>query len=273
MNEAYKIKLSIIVVTMNHLGKLKNLLRSLYSDGGTGISYEIILVDNCSSDGTVEFVKENYPDVIVTVNEKIHGFAANNNKGYNLSKGEYVFICNPDIILLPAAIDTLVNYAELNPSAGIICPKLLNSDHTFQHSVRSFMNIKIIFMRVLHKGNDHARSNTIDKYLLKNFDRNSIQPVDWAIGAAYVMKRSLYTLLAGFDENFFLYVEDVDLCLRCWKEGYSVIYDPEAVMIHDHQRASFSGLNKKTWYHLKSMRYFLFKHKFFFKSSSFVDGQ
>ncbi|NDK57517.1 glycosyltransferase family 2 protein [Pontibacter fetidus] len=263
-------KVSIVIVTMNHLSKLKNLLDSLFGKEQTKLKHEVIVVDNCSEDGTVDFVRAEYPNVIVHENEQIKGFAANNNKGVSLAKGEYVFICNPDIIVFPGSIDTLIRYHDRNPSVGIVCPQLLNSDKTYQASVRRFMNAKIIALRVLLKGNDATNNKIVRKYLLDDFDKSKIQPVDWAMGAALVLKRDFYLKLKGFDERFFLYVEDVDLCLRSWKLGFSVVYNPEARMIHDHQRASFNGINRKSIMHLRSMIYFLKKHKLFFSSPSYV---
>jgi N-acetylglucosaminyl-diphospho-decaprenol L-rhamnosyltransferase len=269
MNE-YKVKLSIVIVTMNHLNKLKNLLISLEGDGRPKITHEIILVDNCSTDGTVDYIRSNYPNIFIHKNDNIQGFATNNNKGVSLSKGELVFICNPDIVVLSGSIDTLVEYLESNPSVGIVCPQLLNSDKTYQASVRRFMNIKIIALRILLKGNDATRNKTVKRYLLDDFDKTKTQAVDWALGAALIIKQDFYLKLNGFDEKFFLYVEDVDLCLRAWKLGRSVIYVPEAKMIHDHQRASFNGINKKSILHLRSMSYFLYKHKLFLKTQTYV---
>lgn len=258
--------LSVVIVSMNHLVKLKALLHSLYGKGKTRYSHEIILVDNCSTDGTIMYVKLHYPDVIIHQNEKIRGFAANNNHGFQLSKGEYVFICNPDIVVMPGSIDTLVNFYQENPSIGIVCPQLLNSDYTYQASVRRFHNFKILFLRTLFLGKDLVNHKVIQNYLMINFDRSKIQKVDWALGAAMLLSRNVYKHLAGFDENFFLYVEDVDLCLRSWLSGYQVIYNPQSVMVHDHSRESFKGLNKKMLYHVRSMAYFFIKHNLLFKS-------
>ena len=250
---------------MNHLNKLNNLFKSLYGEGKTSFSHEIILIDNCSVDGSVKYISEKYPDVIIHENKNIKGFAANNNKGFDLSRGEYIFLCNPDVIVLPGSIDALVNFHSRNPSIGVACPQLLNNDRTYQLSIRRFHNMKTLLLRAMSRGSDTYDNPTVQKYLMKDFNRSKTQCIDWALGAAMLLQRNVYQQLNGFDENFFLYVEDVDLCLRSWKAGYAVVYFPKAVFIHDHERASFKGINKLMWLHIKSMLYFFYKHKLFWR--------
>lgn len=257
---------SIVIVTMNHLRKLKNLLVSIYQMGETNFSYEVILVDNCSNDRTVAFVSDNYPEVKITVNKKIHGFAYNNNLGASIANGEYIFICNPDVVLIDNSLEKLFTYSKNNPKSAIVCPKLLNNDYTYQPSIRKFHSLKILFWRLLSGANDNVKNKAVDDYLLKDFNKNAIQSVDWAMGAAMVIKKELYLKLNGFDEKFFLYVEDEDICLRAWKMDYQVTYYPEAVMMHDHQRSSAKKINKLTWFHFQSFVYFIRKHNLLFKS-------
>jgi N-acetylglucosaminyl-diphospho-decaprenol L-rhamnosyltransferase len=260
-------KLSIIIVNMNHLSKLKNLFNSLFSEGKTTLSHEIIVVDNCSTDGSIEYITANYPSVIIHQNNTIRGFAANNNQGVSISSGEYIFICNPDIIVLPGAIDTMVWLLEKNLGVGIVCPQLLNSDLTYQASVRRFHNTKVLALRALSWANDASTNKDIQKYLMLDFDKSKTQFIDWALGAAIVLHRNVYQELGGFDEKFFLYVEDVDLCLRCWAAGHAVVYCPQAICIHDHQRGSAKGINKLLWFHVKSMAYFFYKHQLLLRTA------
>ncbi|NVO86110.1 glycosyltransferase family 2 protein [Hymenobacter terrestris] len=260
-------ELSIIIVNMNHLNKLKNLFNSLFGKEKTARTHEIIVVDNCSTDGSVAYIAANYPSVIIHQNDKVRGFAANNNQGVNISSGQYIFICNPDVIVLPGAIDEMLGFYERNPGVGIVCPQLLNSDLTFQPSVRRFYSLKVVALRVLTWGNDASTNKDIRKYLMLDFDKSKIQFIDWALGAAMVLKRSVYQKLGGFDEKFFLYIEDADLCLRCWAAGHAVVYCPQAVCIHDHQRASMKGVNKLLWFHVKSITYFFYKHQLLWRQA------
>ncbi|MGX5687381.1 glycosyltransferase family 2 protein [Arcticibacter tournemirensis] len=264
MSLSTPVNISLVTVGMNHLPLLKQFLKSVFYDSPPSISFELIYVDNCSTDGSVDFIKLNYPDIKVIVNKKPFGFAYNNNLGVKSCNGEYIGIVNPDIVLLPGAIDKMYHFLLNNQNVGIVVPKLLNIDLTTQSSVRKFITLKILINRILHNGNDDVDSFVTRDYLMKDFDSNRAQPIDWALGAAMFFKREWYEVLGGFDEGYFLYVEDVDICLRSWKAGRAVIYFPDSVMIHAHQRSSSKGWNKKKKMHMKSMvRYFL-KHNILF---------
>lgn len=266
----HDIEISIITVGMNHLKLLKKYLHSLYEDCMPSISFELIYVDNCSDDGSIEYMRQNYPQVKIIENKTIKGFATNNNIGVKNSKGKYILILNPDIILLPGAVDKLYFYLKEKKSIGILVPKLLNVDLTVQFSVRKFMNLKIMFHRFLYRSKAKLMSKLTQAYLLTNFDRNKTQPIDWALGAALFLTREWFDQLNGFDEGYFLYVEDVDICLRNWKLGKQVVYYPESVFIHAHQRTSRLGWNKTKLMHIKSMLRLFFKHNLFFKSYNFT---
>ena len=137
----------------------------------------------------------------------------------------------------------------------------MNPDNTLQYSVRRFITLKYFFNRIETKGKDSSNRQKVGEYLCKDIDMNATQPVDWAIGAALFMKRDVYERLGGFDESYFLYMEDEDLCLRAWKSGIPVIYHPVSKMVHNHLRGS-SKIGKKAIYHFKSLTKFFIKHGF-----------
>lgn len=254
-------KISIITVTMNHLHLLKQMLDSLFYKYPPKVSFELIIVDNCSTDNTKEYITKNFPDINYIENDYIAGFAENNNKGVKLAKGEYILILNPDIIILENSIDKLYNYLSNNDKVGIVAPQLLNTDLSIQHSMRKFITPSILIARLSTKGKDNSKNKKVKEYLMSNINITKPTEVDWCMGAALLFRKTFYDELNGFDENFFLYVEDMDICHRCWKTGKSVVYIPESQMIHAHQRSS-RKLNKKTIMHIKSMIYFFRKNKF-----------
>ena len=141
--------ISIITVGMNHLSYLKPLLSSLYHDCRPKVSFEMIYVDNCSTDGSVDFIQTNYPQVKILVNEKPLGFGENNNKGVMASIGKYIAIINPDIILQKGCLDVLYNYAANYPENGLFVPQLLNPDLSIQYSVRRFVTLNMFLKRAL----------------------------------------------------------------------------------------------------------------------------
>lgn len=252
--------LSIITVGMNHLPYIKELYESLYSgDSMPRVAFEAIYVDNCSIDGSVEFLRENYPQVKIIQNVVPKGFGENNNIGAFASIGEYIAIINPDITLRARSLDILYEFMENNKMVGIAVPRLFNKDLTHQYSIRGFITPKIFFNRILSRGNDESMNHAVVKYLCKNIDVEKIQPINWALGAALFMSREMYSLLAGFDKDYFLYMEDEDICLRSWMMNRPVVYVPQSQMVHNHLRAS-SKIGKKALLHFKSLRKFFKKH-------------
>lgn len=251
--------ISIITVGMNHKNYLEALYGSLYGEGRPETEFETVYVDNCSTDGSVVWLREKYPQVKVVVNTEPLGFGENNNKGVMASRGDYIGIVNPDVVLRKGSIDSILNKAKEKNFEGVICPQLLNPDGTVQYSVRKFVTLNMMLRRWISWENDNSNNSSVREYLCKDIDQEQTQEVDWAMGAAMFMSRDIYAQLGGFDQRYFLYMEDEDLCLRAWKQGIPVIYHPEAKMVHNHLRGS-THLSKKTLYHLKSFFTYLRRH-------------
>lgn len=251
---------SIITVGMNHLVYIKELYKSLYSEETRPkIDFEAIYIDNCSHDGSVEFLIEKYPQVKIIRNKVPKGFGENNNIGAFASTGKYLAIINPDVSIRKGSLDNLYEFMEKNHEVGIAVPHLFNKDLSHQFSIRGFITPMIFINRVLSHGKDDAKNKDVDKYLCKDIDVEKIQPVNWAVGAALFIPREVYSQLAGFDKDYFLYMEDEDICLRSWQMNRPVVYVPQAQMIHNHLRAS-AKIGKKAFMHFKSLRTFFKKH-------------
>ena len=251
-------KISVITVGMNHLRYLKDLLPSVYSEESDN-DVEMVYVDNCSTDGSVEYIREHFPEVRVIQNREPLGFGENNNRGVLATHGEYIAIINPDIVLEAGSLEKLYRYAKAYPETGIIVPQLLNPDGSLQYSVRRYVSVGRLMARAMTKGKDSSNNRKVGDYLCKNMDYDLTQEVDWAIGAVMFMKRELYAELGGFDTDYFLYMEDEDICLRSWQIDRPVVYYPEVKMIHNHLRAS-SRVGKKMFIHIRSLMTFFRKH-------------
>ena len=186
------IQISIITVGMNHLSYLKPLLASIYGENEPKTPFEMIYVDNCSTDGSVEYIRANYPQVKVIVNTEPLGFGENNNKGVFASTGKYIAIINPDIVMHSGSLDRLFNFAESHPDVGIIVPKLLNPDGTFQYSVRGFISLSILLARIRTKGNDKATELWIGLSVrLFSYQETGLQNLEaltWIISCTWKMK-------------------------------------------------------------------------------------
>ncbi|WP_312761394.1 glycosyltransferase family 2 protein [Epilithonimonas sp.] len=259
------IEVSIITVGMNHLHYLKSFLDSLYNLNLPKVSFETIYVDNCSTDGSVDFIKKNYPSVKIIENKNVLGFGENNNKGAEVAVGKYIAIMNPDLVFLKDSIDNLYNYSETLGFDSVVAPKLLNPDGTIQNSVRGFITPWVFVARLMTGGNDNTKNKIVQNYLCENMDVDKPQFIDWSIGAALFFKAHLYKKLNGFDPAYFLYMEDVDVCLRVWKLNSAVVYYPKSEIIHNHLRAS-RKVGKKMFMHFKSLLLFFSKNGIFIKS-------
>ena len=251
-------RLSLITVGMNHRKYIEALYESLYSRVKEGMQIETIYVDNCSTDGSTDYIRQQWPQVKVVKNVEPLGFGENNNKGVMASMGDYIGIVNPDIVFTEGSLDKIMHMVNSKQGEGnfVVAPKLLNPDKTVQYSVRKFVTLKMMLQRWISWENDDSENKSVREYLCKDIDQTKMQEVDWAMGAALFMSRETYALLGGFDQRFFLYMEDEDLCLRAWKQKIPVIYYPEIALIHNHLKGS-RHLGKKTWLHLLSlMKYF-----------------
>ncbi len=253
-------KVSIITVGMNHLKYIKNLYRTLLDEHRPTVDFECIFVDNCSKDGSQEWLRNTYPEVKIIQNVKPRGFGENNNKGVAASSGDYIAIINPDIEFIDDSLDRLIIWMESHKDQyGIIGPKLLNPDRTVQYSARTFMTAKKFFFRALSYGNDQTHFGKVGDYLCRDLDMDKLQPVNWVMGAAMFASRDFYYELGGFDEDYFLYMEDEDLCLRSWKAGKPVIFAGNFSVVHNHLRKS-RKIGKAMFKHFKSLYTFFKKH-------------
>lgn len=198
-------------------------------------NWETILVDNSPEVGAGDTVRRRFPWVTLVPTEANLGFGGGHNLAYARSRNGVFLVLNPDVIVLPGAIETLVQVLAEHPDAAIVGPRLLNPDRTCQHSARRFYNWRAVFWRRLPLP---GRQKVSDYHLMKDRDLTTTQPVEWLLGAALAIRRSAFNRPDLFDPRYRLYFEDVDLCYFAQRAGWQVLYCPEATMIHDHQRAS-----------------------------------
>ena len=256
---------SIIIVNYNQKNFLKQCLKNI-KEANLKLDYEIIVVDNNSTDGSREILtrfKISDLRFKIILNRENLGFAKANNQGIKLSQGKYILILNPDIIVLPGAIEVLYQFMEAHPEVTLCGPKLLNPDKSIQYSCCRFPTLYTPVLRRTFLGKVPFFRKKLEEYLMKDFDHARPCEVDWLLGAALAMRRSGLDKIGFFDERFFLYFEDVDLARRAHKAGLKVYYVPASQMYHFHQRLSathsaFPALfSKITWIHIASaIKYF-----------------
>jgi len=224
--------LSVIIVSFNTVGLLRDCIRGVKDKAGN-LDLEIIVVDNCSKDGSVEMVRAEFPDVVLIANEKNTGFGAANNQGLNVAKGKYILLLNSDTIVHEGALNKLVDYLDKNADVKIVGPKLLNPDLTVQMQCkRGFPG----FFNSVGHFSGLARIFPQNPYLGGYFSpmpNDITHEVDAVSGACMMINRDIIARAGGlFDEQFFMHFEDIDLCFRVKKLGFKVVYVHDSEVVH-----------------------------------------
>ncbi len=214
--------LSIVIVNWNAGQYLQDCLASIFSNSGLRDEFDIWIVDNASTDGSVEWVRQHYPLVNLIVNHTNIGFAGANNQALNSCSGKYVLLLNPDTVLLPDSIAYLLEFMEAHPVVGICGPKLLNGDQTLQPSWSQFPNIwSELFGRQFRPRHPYPGKN-----------RNEAYSVDWIGGACFLIRRQVIDQVGQLDNQYFIYSEELDWCYRARKNKWVICYLPTAQVIH-----------------------------------------
>jgi GT2 family glycosyltransferase len=224
-------QLTVCIVTWNVREDLLKCLASLQA-AGDGVRVETIVVDNASSDGTAEAVREQFPHATLICNETNRGFAAANNQALAVARGEFLLLLNPDTVVPPGALVRLVESARQRPEAGIIGPKLLNPDGSLQHSCRRFPRPMAALFRHTVLGRLFPRNRWSADYVMADWAHNEAREVDWVSGAAMLIRRQLTEKVGLLDEGFYWGSEDVDYCYRAHQAGWKVLYVPEPAITH-----------------------------------------
>lgn len=224
-------KLSIVILCWNDLRVIRNCLHSIY-EGMHATTFEVILSDNGSSDGSVEFVRENYPHVRLVENCANLGFAKGNNAGIRVSKGEYVLILNPDTVIHQGSLDKLAAFADRHPEAGGFGCRVLNPDGSYQVSARLFPTIRRYWVNALYLNAFERLSGVFAYEEYPDWIGDRERAIDWQSGCCVMFRREVLEKLDSFDEQFFYHFEEVDLCRRVWNNGSRILFTPEAVITH-----------------------------------------
>ncbi len=253
-------KLSIVIVSWKVKKDLVQCLDSLYANP-PACSFEVIVIDNASGDGTVEIIKSNFGEVVVVVNSQNRGFAAANNQGIEKARGEYIFLLNPDTIIPLNSLDVLVKFMDDNSDVGGCGTQLLNKDGTIQPSARSFPTFRGALYR--HTIFRYLRifKNEYKKWLMKGFDHRTQTDVGQVMGAALMVRRSVIDRIGVMDEWFFMYYEEVDLCYRIKQAGWRVVFVPQATITHLGGRSSEQIPVEKQIMAMTSLLKFFRKHR------------
>lgn len=252
--------LSIIIVNYNVKEFLQNLLHSLQK-AVQNISHEIIVVDNASDDGSIEFIREKFPYVQLISNKSNLGFSKANNEGLKIAKGKYLLIINPDTIVSEDTISKMIQFLNNHEDAGLAGCKILNPDGSLQLACRrSFPGPWTSFCKVTGLSTLFPKSKLFARYNLTYLDENETYEVDAISGSFMMMKKEVYEKVGGFDEQFFMYGEDLDLCYRIQQNGYKVYYYPGTQIIHYKGESTKRSSLDETKIFYDAMHLFVKKH-------------
>jgi GT2 family glycosyltransferase len=272
MNERYgkqpadRTDISVIIVNWNTKDLLRNCLNSVYKTV-QNVTFEIIVIDNFSSDGSVTMLMEEFPSVITIVNKENKGFGAANNQALVVMKGEYALLLNTDAELTPEAVKKLRDYLEANEKAGIVCGQLLNADGSKQNSIASFPSLLTL-----------AVNNSFLEYLFprcypsKRYNHTSPIKVDSVVGACMMIRKKALDETGFFDERYFFFFEETDLARTMRERGWKIYYVPDALIYHLQGQSVGHGTNSRFEFY-RSRYQFLDKwhrHPYFYLAKSII---
>jgi GT2 family glycosyltransferase len=267
--------LSIIIVNYNTRKFLNECLLSIYNTIKKH-QYEIIVVDNASSDDSVTFLKKQHPKAALIANNYNVGYAIANNQGIKIAQGRFILLLNPDTILYKSSIDKMVDHLKRFSDIGIVGPKVINPGNTLQwDSCGAFLTPSILLFKELGLEAIFPYSHLFGNRLLFYWDRNSSRVVDWVSGVCMLIRKKILHDTGLLDEQFFAYMEDMDLCRRATKTNWKVVFISNVEIFHNLSRSWRQHTAEQLLMSFDSEKRYLEKHHglfglFIFRISHFI---
>lgn len=259
--------LSVIIVNWNTREITKNCLQSLFEQT-KDIDFEVWVVDNGSTDGSVEMVEKEFPQVKLIKNSDNLGFAKANNQALRQAQSKFILLLNSDTIILNNALAKMVAFMEKNSTVGISSCQLLNEDKTIQASGGYFPTLFRVFAwmfflddlpflgRLVKPFHPHEPT-----FYTKDPTFKSQHFQDWVTGAFFLIRQEVVKEIGLLDENFFMYAEEMEYCFRAKQKGWRVIYTPRAQIVHLGRKSSVIGSKGAILGEYKGLSYFYQKHR------------
>lgn len=243
-------KVTGCIVTYNNQDTIRKCIASILKET-VGVEFTLYISDNGSMDRTLDIIRSDFPKVHIIENHKNGGFGYGHNQVLDMLDSDYHVVINPDVYLKSDAITVLCTYLEKHPSVGMIAPKVLNLDGSLQHLPKCLPSIRYVYLSKIPGFKKYRR-------LYTRADEHFTVPtsVKYCSGSFFVMPTALFKALGGFDERYFLYCEDADLCRQVLK-SYKVIYDPEASIYHEWHRDNVRSLKGILRFVKSQTKYFM----------------
>ena len=246
------VDVSIIIVNWNALTYLRNCLRSI-AEETRGCSYEIIVVDNDSDDGSQEMIRSEFPEVTAVLNEQNVGFAGGNNQALRLARGRYLLLLNPDTLVLDGAIDTCVAYADelRHGDVGVVGCQVWADSTTIQKTCFQFPSPVNTLLNLLGVTRRFPGSRLLSRAEMGWWDRRDEREVDVVSGMFMLVRREALQEVGVMDEGYFMYAEEADWCYRFWQSGWKCVFTPRARIMHLEEGGKSTALvSAKMYVHL-----------------------
>ena len=232
-NKEYKYDISVVIVNYNVKDLVDHCISSIYTANTHNHKIEIFFIDNNSIDGSVNLIRNKYPDINVIVNDKNIGFSKANNIALRRIQSEYVLILNPDTVLEEGSFEKLINFCKINENVGAVTSKLILENGKLDFACkRSFPTLAVAVPRMLGLSKLFPTSKIFGKYNLTYLDVNKTYEVDSICGAFMFIPKKVLDVAGLFDEDYFMYGEDIDLCYRIKSKGFKIFYYPDVTTIH-----------------------------------------
>lgn len=232
MNNTYLLDASIIIVNYNTRQLTLDCLHSVYASS-TSYSYEVIVVDNASHDGSVEAIREAYPDVQLIANQNNSGFSVANNQGMEVAKGRYILLLNSDTVIQSDTLHTMIYFMDRHPEMGASGCKVILPDGSLDKACkRGFPTPSASFYYAFGISRLFPDRPQFNQYQLGHLSPDDEYPVDCLVGAFMLVRRETIDQVGGLDETFFMYGEDIDWCYRIKEAGWGIFYYPRTYIVH-----------------------------------------
>ncbi len=248
--------ISFVIVNWNTRELLKNCLASV---GRTvrDLSYEIIVVDNASADGSVAMLRDLFPRVVIIANNENRGFGAANNQAFQAMGGRYAYLLNTDTVLTEGAVRELFSFMENHPEAGMSCGQLLNRDGSKQNSIASFPTLFTLLMNI-----SLLEYLFPEKYPSKRYEHRQPIAVDSAIGACLMVKKEAMDAVGWFDERYYFFFEETDWAYRMRLAGWRVYHVPTARIYHLQGQSIGPDIRSRIEFYRSRYQFFEKWHRF-----------
>lgn len=246
--------LSVVIVNYNVQCFLEQCILSIYA-ASENITVEIIVVDNNSEDESCAILRNKYPDVRLIENKENVGFSKANNQGVNLAKGEFVLILNPDIVIGEDTFDAILSFAKKKQNLGVLGVKMIDGSGEFASESKRGIPTPVVSFNKLFG----ISSKRTGKYYATHLDENETGVMDIALGAFMLVRLKVYKEVGGFNEDYFMYGEDIDLSVKLLNKGYQNYYFGKTKVIHFKGESTKKDTKNLNYFH-DAMRIFYKKH-------------